>query len=612
MESERRKRYMGTDVYMADEKTTRLRAGRGIGSMLGAAFGDALGWPNERASRTKASYKREGRLHDFRSWTRRSGGRFFPHKEIIEAGEYSDDTQLILCLSRSLLKGEGWWEHFTQVELPFWSVYERGGGGATKRAVESWLDGVMPWSSSRKLQDVKRYYDAGGNGVAMRVLPHVLFLGDEEFPRVATDIFLDGIATHGHPRALLGALAYGFALWVAFRKDSKLAYGELLEELLRNVGLWSAFPATPGIDPEWWSQAEKCLQNYMELWESAKAEIVGYLELCRTELSKGALSSDDDVLRSLQCFNTKMNGAGTIAAVASVYLASRYAADPINGVVKAAFAMGADTDTIASMSGGLLGCINGFDWLAPVRHGIQDAAYIEKNAFRLVIGHIDGSSAHGVVNKSLLRAWVDDVVGAPCSSDVNLPDYRKAKISRAHDYIGGRGEFTVEFRRLITEDGQSIYLSKISKDRAEQVTSSTERYSLSVQGSVSKNRGCGSKIPVSSFEKALWFYRDCLGLTVKKRGPDVVVFDQGLVLVPLSYVSNVCQGVQLRSMLYIRATDIAERFRSIKKSGLQIVTTLGPWRKSGLLFFRVLDPDGNVVEVFSDDRLDDQERAWLM
>lgn len=586
---------------MADNNTVRLKTSKAVGGMLGAAFGDALGWPNERIAKSNASKQTQCRLHDFKRWARRSGGRFFPHEEIIEEGEYSDDTQLMLCLSRSLQKGEAWWEHFTQVELPFWSVYERGGGGATKRAVESWLDNVTPWSPNRKPQDVKRYYDAGGNGVAMRVLPHVLRLGEKEFPKIATNIFLDGIATHGHPRALLGALAYGFSLWAAFRKDWKLAYGELVEDLIKSVDIWSALPATPGMPPEWRSQAEKSLQDYMKHWESAKAEIMEYLEVCRAELSKGALSLDDDVLKKLECFNSKISGAGTVAAIASVYLASRHAADPINGVVEAAFAIGLDTDTIASMTGGLLGCINGSDWLSPVKQDIQDAAYIEKNAFRLANGHIDNKPTHEVVKRSSLKTWVDDVVTAPDSSEVNLPDRRKAKVNRGADYIGRSGKFKVEFRRLTTEDGQIIYLNKISKGSFGPIVGSLKQTSVSYQQPLSKSLGCGSKIPVASFERAIWFYRDCLGLTVKKQSSDFVVFDQGLVLVPFSYTNNVSQGIQLRTMLYIQATNIAERFRWVKESDLQIVTALAPWGKFGMLFFRSLDPDGNVVEVFSAD-----------
>ena len=35
----------------------------------------------------------------FEDWERRSGGRFFAHREMIRAGEYSDDTQLTLAVS---------------------------------------------------------------------------------------------------------------------------------------------------------------------------------------------------------------------------------------------------------------------------------------------------------------------------------------------------------------------------------------------------------------------------------------------------------------------------------------------------------------------------------
>ena len=587
---------------MANKKTIiRLGINKGVGAMLGAAFGDALGWPNERVAKSTASKQTQGQFHDFKRWTRRSGGRFFPHEEIIEEGEYSDDTQLILCLSRSLQKGEVWWDHFTKVELPFWSIYERGGGGATKRAVESWLDGVAPWSPNRKPQDLKQYFDAGGNGVAMRVLPHILHLGEKEFPEVAINIFLDGITTHGHPRALLGALAYGFALWAAFRKDSKLAYGELVEELNKNAEIWSALPTLPAIPSEWKNQAEKNLQDYMKLWELAKAEFMEYLEVCRVELSKGAFSLDEDVLKELQCFNSKISGAGTVAAIASVYLASRHAADPINGVVKAAFAIGSDTDTIASMTGGLLGCINGSDWLSTVKQGIQDSAYIEKNASCLVNGHVDDKPIHEVVKRSLLKSWVDDVITATDSSQVSLPDHGEAKIDCARRYIGRSGKFKVEFRRLITEDGQSIYINKISKGDFGPISNTPKQTKISHQQSLSKTLGCGPKIPVASFKKAIWFYHDGLGLTVKKRNSDMIVFDQGLVLVPLSYANNLPQEIQLRAMIYIQTTNIVERFSWVKESNLQIITELARWKKSKMLFFRSLDPDGNVVEVFSTD-----------
>ena len=40
---------------MADNNTIRLKTSKGVGAMLGAAFGDALGWPNERIAKSNAS-----------------------------------------------------------------------------------------------------------------------------------------------------------------------------------------------------------------------------------------------------------------------------------------------------------------------------------------------------------------------------------------------------------------------------------------------------------------------------------------------------------------------------------------------------------------------------
>jgi len=592
---------------MADNITIKLKTSKAVGALLGAACGDALGWPNERRSKSQATKQPQGRLYEFRSWTRRSGGRFFPHEETIEAGEYSDDTQLILCLCRSLLKGENWWDYFTQVELPFWSSYERGGGGATKRAVDSWLDGIAPWSPNRKSQDVKRYFEAGGNGVAMRVLPHVLRLGEKEFPEVAVSIFLDGVTTHGNPRALLGALAYGFALWAAFRKDSKLAYGELVEELIKNAEVWSILPAPPVFQPEWKKQAEISIQGYTQLWKSAKVEILEYLEVCRAELAKGALSFDDDVLKKIQCFNSKISGAGTVAAIAAVYLASRHAADPINGVVKAAFAIGSDTDTIASMTGGLLGCINGANWLSPVRQRIQDTTYIEKCASRLAAGQVDDKANVEPVRRTPLKNWVDKTAGAHDLQEARLPDRRKAKVNRGPNQVGSSGKFMVEFLKFTTEDGQTIYLNKISKGDFGGQTTQRQTTITSFIGKTSEDPlppqllperlSFGPKLPVHSLEKSVRFYKDFLGLDIKKESQDVVIFHQGLVLTPASYAKNF-PGGGFRAILYVEVTDIPNRFKAVTKNKVQVLTNLEIWGQSTRRFFRCLDPDGNLIEVF--------------
>lgn len=574
---------------------------KAIGAMLGAAYGDALGWPNERISKSNVIKKNQGQLYELKKWARRSGGRFFPYEEIIEVGEYSDDTQLILCISRSLQKDEDWWKYFTSVELPFWSVYERGGGGATKRAVDSWLDKLPPWSLKRKFQDVQRYFGAGGNGVAMRILPHILRLHEKDFSEIATSIFLDGIATHGHPRALLGALAYGFALWNALKKEKRLAYGELIEEMFEKEKVWSEIPSQASVPSEWLIQAEKCLPDYSSQWKAIKVEFLAYLETCRVEISKGALSFDEDALEKFQCFDPYVGGSGTAAALASIYLASRHAADPVHGVVKAAFAIGADTDTIASMTGGLLGCISGSDWLMSVKNNIQDAPYIERTALSLINRKVEKIGSVDNLRKTLIRNWVEDLTGVTVSDDILLPDRRKAKLVDHQDFVGQSGKFKVEFIKLITEDGQKICINKISKGSfGKKKNQNNEQENSALP--FSRIKEFGFRIPVGSFERAFWFYHDCLGLTVKKKSSDAVVFDQGLVLVPLSYAKNLLKGFQLRAMIYVQVTNINECLNLIQSKNIHIVSPLAQWEQTGMLFFRAMDPDGNIVEIFSEPR----------
>src|SRR6266446_9854609 len=266
------------------------------GAFLAAAIGDALGWPQE--DRSSRIGKPTGSMKDlppaeFQEWKRRSGGRFYPHEELILAGEYSDDTQLLLCTARSLLHGAQWWHHLTKQELPSWSLYERGGGQATKHAVEMWLTEREPWSSKA---DRKHYFGAGGNGVAMRIMPHCLFgVGENDFGAVARNILANGVCTHGHPRALIGALAYGFAVWAAFRETSTLQYGAIIEKTLAAAESWSALLDLSDTCPTWRPSAEEEIGGeYEKQWGENLTEMLHLLERGREEMKQGALSVDQE------------------------------------------------------------------------------------------------------------------------------------------------------------------------------------------------------------------------------------------------------------------------------------------------------------------------------
>src|SRR5581483_10883654 len=253
-----------------------------LGAFLGAAVGDALGWPNEMpARRVRSGNGGTGTLTaGFETWRRKSGGRFMPHEEAILAGEFSDDTQLLLCTARSLLLGSEWLDHLVFKEFPAWKLYQRGGGGATERAVDAWLDGRSPWSLPQDDPKLKSYFDAGGNGVAMRILPHaVVGAGDESFRPTRHAILLNGICTHGHPRALLGALAYGFVLWRALRMSGTLAYGQLIELALNHRAEWSRFPEQAGLFSSWREQAPKVhRESFEQVWSKTESEMLALLE----------------------------------------------------------------------------------------------------------------------------------------------------------------------------------------------------------------------------------------------------------------------------------------------------------------------------------------------
>lgn len=334
------------------------------GAMLAAAIGDALGWPNELRSKNRI---KKPKVNDhFVEWTRSSSNPRW-HDERILAGEYSDDTQMILSVARSIIAG-GWEDFFAKKELPFWLNYERGGGSALLKAAKAYKEGISPWQSKY----CKDYFNAGGNGAAMRILPHVIsFAKCPDTTRLMANVIKDTLITHGHPRAFLGATCYAYALDYLLRKESVLEYGELVSVLIDRQGDWGTFPDTDVLG-KWFSiEQQQFAYDFVEEWKNTQARLVGKLEFIGDSLKKGLIMDDKTVLTELECFG-KANGAGDVAALAAIYLASKYANNPSLGIKISAFSFGADTDTIASMTGGLLGMLSGTNWIPTEWRIVQD------------------------------------------------------------------------------------------------------------------------------------------------------------------------------------------------------------------------------------------------
>ena len=335
------------------------------GAMLATAIGDALGWPNEPRSKNRI---KKPKVYDFFvEWTR-SCTEPRRHDEKILPGEYSDDTQMMFSVARSIIAGE--WEKFlAEKELPYWLRYERGGGGAMLKAARSLSDKkVLLWQSTY----TKDYFNAGGNGATMRILPHVItYASKPDKTTLMLDVIKDTLITHGHPRAFLGATCYAYALDYLLRKESVLEYGELVSAVIDGQEEWGAFP-NPDVFKNWLGTASQYAgYDYARTWEDTRNNMLRQLEFIKTSLKKGLMQDDVKVMTALECFST-VNGAGDVATLAAVYLASRYATNPVLGIKVPAFSFNADTDTIASITGGLLGMLCGISWIPTEWKMVQD------------------------------------------------------------------------------------------------------------------------------------------------------------------------------------------------------------------------------------------------
>lgn len=451
---------MSTDVTDQPRKAG-IALEKAEGALLALAAGDALGWPQEFPRNVCGKVQSEPAHIEFEAWTRRSGGRYQPFEEVIRAGDYSDDTQLTLAVARCRINhGSAWWTALTRLELPLWPLYERGGGGATKRAASAWAGGHPPWRSNKE-NSIRQYFDAGGNGVAMRVLPHALFLSEQDCPdALMHDVVRDGITTHGHPRALIGATVYAYAAWSLARRRDTLGFGELLELLLDEAHVWGKYPQSDRDGRPWSDAAQHATgSRYASIWDQTAQEMRELLEAARTGLQAGALADDRAVLNELGCFG-RTKGAGTSSAAAAAYLVARHAAQPTQGILRPAFQKGADTDTLAAMVGGLLGCLAGSEWIPSPWLEVQDADYLRTLASRLTQGP-NGVHDVPIERAKSRQSIVSDLEADP--HELSLGCERKAYATALPNPRPLAKSIAVKAWQLRTLDGQTMYVTRVER-----------------------------------------------------------------------------------------------------------------------------------------------------
>jgi ADP-ribosylglycohydrolase/catechol 2,3-dioxygenase-like lactoylglutathione lyase family enzyme len=576
-------------------------AARARAAMLFAACGDALGWPIEpRGRRVGGTASLKPRL-EFLDWRRREGGSYAPFERRVPSGTYSDDTQLMLCVARRLTYGDDWWEHLTRVELPLWPLYELGGGGAVRSAARAWAKGQAPWETEKE-KELHRYYDAGANGVAMRILPHAIHgVEDSSFSGVAERIVADGITTHGHPRALVGALLAGFAMWVALRWRGKIGYGDLVDACLDDRQCWSQMPHSQFI-ARWLDAGEQSPRTpILGVWEQAVEETVGLLSVCSDAIRQGSLARDRDVLDQLGAFG-KENGSGTRSAAVAVYLASRYVARPAAGLLAAAFAKKADTDTIACMTGAMLGAFTGDVDVDGLARNLQDAGYIEELAGR-VLAHAPAQMPLEHWDRSSQLRVTRDLdegrrVTLPIFGDATPFDHEEPLTKSANE---------ISIWWLRTPIGQTLAITRIRKSKdVVPKTTVTGRYARTQQISIDEITASEQSPVLSTWtllfvddlDKALGLYKEVLGIPIRERGDDFVVLGRDLVLEISDRPERERNGFRAPGVIgvYVSPGSMFGMRERAARAGYR-TSKISQGRRGRR--FRVDDGVGHIIEVFT-------------
>lgn len=360
------------------------------GSLKFSAIGDALGWITEfEKERTNLMKKYGVELVDrFHDWKKNVGGRFLGFTDNISGGSYSDDTQLMLAVARSIGKnGEVDNEYFSKIELYNWLEYARGGGRTVKVAAEKISRRSARWNSnfySFKVNgELIDYRQSGANGAAMRVLPIALAnLGN--FEKIKHEIFCNSIVTHGHPRAILGAVLYGYALneIIVYRPDD-FTWENYLTKIGTDISRNFDIDLNSSEEIREWTRLwNKGGENFQKLLSKTIIEAQEQLRYVYQSLKRNV--AVDQVFRTLGCFDNASKGSGVVTVIAGIFITAKFHDSPTQGIIEAVNQLGSDTDSIAAFAGGLLGALHGSTAIPTKWKSVQDSEYLDQISDRLL------------------------------------------------------------------------------------------------------------------------------------------------------------------------------------------------------------------------------------
>ena len=254
--------------------------------------------------------------------------------------------------------------------------------------------------------------------------------------------------------------------------------------------------------------------------------MVVLLEAVQNGLNAGAISNDEEMLREIGAYG-HMKGAGTITAASALYLAARYAAQPTQGVLRAAFGSGTDTDTIGAMVGGLAGCLGGGDWIPKEWLRVQDADYIKHLANLLVQGS-DRESNQTAKRIVVGRRQLDSIRQALVTqekTEILLDGVRHAKVVDVSEARASSKSGTVRTWFLEVEDGQTIYVNIFSRNPTSIKQVNNSKAPSEKQGLKASPRINGVALVVRDVSKAVSFYNTVFGFIPTSSNSSLATFE---------------------------------------------------------------------------------------
>src|SRR3989344_2267511 len=295
------------------------------GMFLGGAIGDALYMPVETWTHEQIADK-YGRLT---TYVRPDGHKWFNGRE---AGTWTDDTQLTLPIAESLIEYKKLnLDDLARRQVKSWQKEGNlGFGKTTNEAIQKLADGIY-WSKSGKSNNPKYGF---GNGVAMKVAPIGAFRASplwSEFWVESRSEFVDDIVkltlmTHYTRMAIDSALAHVFAVSCCLGQNFSV------KNFVAGIQRWTDF----------------LLYNEVNNVTDRLSDRFAIL----AAIDPTSLTTEEII---------NLLGAGTCYVYNSLpfsyafFLRNPHSIETLYDVGNA----GGDTDTNASIVGGLLGALNG-------------------------------------------------------------------------------------------------------------------------------------------------------------------------------------------------------------------------------------------------------------